>query len=41
MEVEEQEVRVEVDQVEEVTKSPKIGVQWPHKKDLCPSKKFF
>ena len=24
----------------EVTRSPKQGYQWPHKKDSCPSKNF-
>ena len=25
----------------DVTRSPKQGYQWPHKKDLCPPKIFF
>ena len=25
----------------DVTRSPKQGCQWPHKKDLCPPKTFF
>ena len=24
----------------DVTRSPKQGYQWPHKKDLCPTKMF-
>ena len=25
----------------DITRSPKQGYQWPHKKDLCPPKKIF